>query len=162
MSESFDGNADRPKCGLYRTGIPLEGKEDSVAAERLVFFHNHSEQGPPLVLMPSVNEHNRWQFHDRGYLVESPGFLENLVPLRPEGFYILKGHVHVGRDEIIPERALVQLGYNRKAEPILFMGRFEGNTIVFPTTGYRFDSLDLFDHLEPAGFLVPKPKESLH
>ncbi len=162
MAESRSVSSELPKCGLYRTGITLPGSEDQVQAQSLVFFHNHSEQGSPLVLLPHANENNRWTFHERGYLVESQPFIDELVPLISEGYYILSVHVHVGKDDMIPERSLVQVGYNRKAEPLMFVGRFEGNSIAFPVRGYRFESLDLFEQLEPAGFMVPKPKKLLH
>jgi len=151
-----------PACGLYRTTIAMAGKEEQVGEGRLVMFHNHSKQGLPLVLLPQSNENNRWTFHERGYLVEDDMFLDGLVTLLAEGYYVLKEHVHVTKEEILPEGALVQLGYNPTANPILFVARFEGNTISFPSTGYRFDGFKVFKNLTPAGFRIPKPKRVLH
>ena len=59
-----------PDCGIYRTGVALEGREEAVPAGTLVYFHNHSSDGAPLVLSPLDNVHNRWSFHDKGYLVK--------------------------------------------------------------------------------------------
>ena len=147
-----------PACGLYRTTVAMAGKEDKVGEGRLVKFHNHSKQGPPLVLLPQSNEDNRWTFQERGFLVEDDAFLKGLVAVLDEGYYILKEHLHVTKEEIRPEGALVQLGYNPAANPILFSAHFAGNTISFPSTGYRFDGYKVFENLTPAGFRKPKPK----
>ena len=153
-----------PSCGLYRTGVPLAGNEEQVASGILVYFHNHSDQGPAMVLTPHDNEHNRWRFHDRGWAVEAPDFVAAMVPLKPEGLYVNTEHIHISREEIIPERMLVQLGYNRRGDSLLFVGRFEANTIAFPSQGYAFTTLDVQTLLEPAGFGVPRPRapEDIH
>src|SRR5690554_7002346 len=79
-----------PPCGLFRTTEALEGKEQWVRAGMLVYFHNHSQQGPPLVLLPSENQDNRWIFHEKGYLIRDLGYSETLEALKPEGLYILE------------------------------------------------------------------------
>ena len=145
-----------PKCGLYRTGLALAGQEEQVGAGRLVYFHNHSEQGPPLVLLPRANTNNKWDFGSRGVLVNDSEFIEQLVPLMAEGYYTLSEHLHVSKEEVLPTKTLVQLGYNPKGEPIVFVGRFEHNSIHFPEKGFRFGDR-VFDHLEPAGFRSPRP-----
>ena len=152
--------ADLPNCGLYRTGVSLPKQEEQVPGGGLIYFHNHSEQGPPLVLLPDENEHNRWSFNERGWLVEDPGFLGALVPLKSEGLYIVTAqHLHISREEIIPEQTLVQLGYNRRGDTILFAARFEENTIHFPSHGYRFEAPAVQQHLSPVPFAVPEPKK---
>ena len=147
-----------PDCGLYRTGRALPGHEEQLPAGALVYFHNHSDQGPAMVLTPHDNEHNRWRFHDRGWAVEDAAFVEAMIPLRPEGLYVNHEHIHISREEIIPGRTLLQLGYNRSGDSILFVGRFDANTITFPSEGYRFEDPEIQKHLEPAGFNVPRPK----
>ena len=147
-----------PDCGLYRTGAALRGHEEQVGAGILVYFHNHSDQGPPMVLTPHANEHNRWQFHESGWGIEDDAFLAALITLKPEGLYVNVEHLHVTREEIIPPRTLLQLGYNRSGDSILFVGRFEANSIVFPSQGYSFPSPDIQKNLEAAGFNVPRPK----
>ena len=150
--------AELPDCGLYRTGISLVGHEESVPKGALVYFHNHSEQGKPLILPPNENQSNRWSFHDRGWLVEDPGFVAKLIPLLPEGLYFLKEqHLHVSREEILPEKTLLQLGYNRKGDTLLFPAKFEPLSITFPTRGYRFESPDVQKFLAPVPFTVPAP-----
>ena len=151
-----------PKCGIYRTQVPLTGKEDRVPAGCLVMFHNHSEQGPPLVLLPASNTNNRWTFHERGYLIEDQDFVDQLHGLPAEGLYVLREHVHISKEEMVPDKSLVQLGYNRDGQPILFVARFEGNTIRFPERGYRFNDEKVFDLLDPVAFRSPKPARVLH
>ncbi len=154
---------DRP-CGLYRTTAPLPGREEQVSAGRLVFYHNHSTQGPPLVLTPHANEHNVWRFHDKGWLVEDADWPETLAPLLPEGYYVLQRAVHLkGAEDALPDRTLVQLGYDRNARPILFPAEFEGNTIRFPERGFGFDD-EVFGLLEPAPFVAPghRPRGTVH
>ena len=143
-----------PPCGLYRTTQALPGKEDWVRENLLVYFHNHSQQGPPLLLLPSTNQLNRWSFHDKGYLVRDPGFVPTLAPLKAEGFYVLSESIFLSKDEMIPERTLVQLGYNRTGDPILFLGDISENQVAFPTSGLKC-TLDIFGLLNDVNFRVP-------
>ena len=153
--------ADPPPCGLYRTGTSLPKFEQDVPGSVLIYFHNHSDKGPPIVLLPHKNENNRWQFHDKGWLVEDPGFVGALISLKAQGLSVVKErHLHISREEIIPEKTLVQLGYNRSGDTILFAARFEGNSIVFPSQGYRFESPDVQRLLAPVDFSVPRPAEA--
>ena len=144
-----------PPCGLYRTTVPLPGREEAVPVGRLVYFHNHSDEGPPLVLLPASNTHNRWTFHDRGYLASDPDYPATLEPLPKEGLYVMRSHFHPGEGVVVAERTLVQLGYNPAGDPILFVPVVEDNAIRFPSTGYRFESRGILKELEPAGFVLP-------
>lgn len=153
-----------PDCGLFRTNQPMPGRESTIPAGRLIYFHNHSEQGQPLILLPEKNANNRWTFAERGYLVRDPFYIVTLTPLPAEGLYVLRSHLHSGKTTI-PERSLVQLGYNQAAEPILFLGRWEGNSIEFPDKGLKPGSDAIFKELDPVGFTVrgqPGTKSSLH
>lgn len=145
---------DLPPCGLYRTTEPLPGKEQWVRSDMLVYFHNHSQQGPPLLLLPAENRHNRWHFHEKGYLVREPGYVETLERLKDEGLYVLDEPIYLSREEFIPEETLVQLGYNRSADPILFLGKFEDNAIFFPDSGLKCTT-EVFDLLDDVTFRVP-------
>jgi hypothetical protein len=149
-----------PSCGLYRTGRPFSGRDGEVPAGRLVFFHNHSQQGEPLVVLPATNTHNRWRFHDRGFLVRGEGaedFIKGLEPLAQEGYYLVTGEIVLGSgsDAVLKPRTLVQIGYTRAGEPILFAAKTEGNGFSFPATGHRFQGIEVFGKLKPAGFDAP-------
>lgn len=157
MTEEQDSKQKKP-CGIYRTSIAMPGKEENVPAGRLVYYHSHSEQGPPIVLMPSKNTNNKWAFHTRGFLVTSDSFSDGLQPLPREGFYVLRANLSVG-EGFLPERSLVQLGYNPKGEPILFPGKREGNSIEFPLRGAGFKADTVFKELDPVQFLVQGQNE---
>ncbi len=142
-------------CGVYRTGRALRAGEMEIPAGSLVYFHNHSVQGPPIVLLPDANTNNRWSYTSGGWLVEDPAFIEAMVSLKGEGFYALNRRLQVGKDEFVAERSLVQLGYNRSADTILFVAKPEGNGFNFPDRGLRFDAPDVQEILEPVNFTIP-------
>ena len=158
-----------PNCGLYRTGAALPGNEEQVPEGILVYFHNHSDQGPAMLLTPHSNEHNRWQFHERGWLVEASDFIEAMVPLKPEGLYVNTEHIHISPEEIIPARMLVQLGYNRSGDPILFVPELRDSVLGVPERGSRIDR-ERISELRPLKVAVfrsdpgerPEPGEMLH
>lgn len=152
-----------PKCGIFRTTKPLPGQAQQVPAGRLIYFHNHSQQGMPMLLLPKDNQNNRWSWNDKGYLIKDPTYPGTLVPLLAEGLYTLRATFTVD-GKSIPEKALVQLGYNQAAEPILFMGRWEENSIQFLNRGLKAPDTSVFRDLEPAGFVVGRtqPQPQLH
>ena len=156
--ESKKGEGNYPDCGLYKTTTPFPGHEEQIPAGRLVYFHNHSEQGDPILLLPSSNTHNVWTFHRHGTLTQDRRYISSLIPLLKEGFYRLKRHLHVG-EKVLPEATLIQLGYNPKGEPILFIAKKVENSLVFPDKGVRFENEKIFDELESAGFSIYKPKD---
>jgi hypothetical protein len=121
-----------------------------VPAGKLVYFHSHSQEGWPIVLLPRANQHNRWSFHERGYLVQDGGWVETMEALKPEGFYRLREHVHLGSEQVVGKDALVQLGYDREAAPIMFFPRRHetDNALVFPERGTKL-SPEIYKLLEP-------------
>ncbi|MEZ4458136.1 MAG: hypothetical protein R3E66_00120 [bacterium] len=147
-----------PPCGIYKTRQALDGKEEWVRENILVYFHNHSQQGPPLILLPAANAHNRWTFHDKGYLVKDEDFPSTMIQLMPEGYYILNEAIFLSHDEVIPENTLVQMGYNRMGDPILFLSQFDNNVISFPNSGLKC-TLEIFDLLRPVDFRTPEHKD---
>ena len=150
-----------PRCGLYRTTKPVPGHEEEVPAGYLIYFHNHSAEGPPLVLLPEHNKNNKWRFHDRGYLVDDRAYLTTLQPLQREGFYRLRDHFHPTTQQIVNRNALVQLGYNRYAEPILFFPTRDSkdNSLRFPLQGIKIRQhiYELLEPLDVRGPHVPDP-----
>jgi hypothetical protein len=111
-----------PSCGLYRTTKPLAGHEEQFPAGLLVYFHNHSDSGLPQVLSPDHNVHNRWHFHGPGVEFRGLSWADSLVKVPLEGFYLLKKELSFDGGTW-PKGALVQLGYTRTADPILFIGQ---------------------------------------
>lgn len=143
-----------PPCGLYQTQEALPGKEEWVRENLLVYFHNHSQQELPLLLLPSTNHANQWSFHNKGYLIRETEYIKSLKALTPEGYYILNETIYLSHEEMIPEGTLVQLGYNRTGDPILFLADFGESNINFPSSGLKCTP-DIFDLLKSVGFLTP-------
>lgn len=145
-----------PPCGLYRTTVAYPERAENLPKGRLVYFHNHSDQGDPLVLLPKSNAHNVWTFHDRGYLIKQAAWVRSLSPLKREGFYTLGEHFHTPDDRLVPKGQIAQLGYNADAEPILFFPTFEAetNSLVFPVKGMKI-AAHIFAALQPVELRGP-------
>lgn len=149
-----------PACGLYRTSQALPEHEGEIAAGKLVYFHNHSDAGLPVVIAPDHNIHNRWHFHGAGIPFRSLSWANTLQKLLPEGFYMLKKEFTFDGGSF-PKGALVQLGYNEEADPIIFIGQvratLEENDLFFSDRGLGFkrEQLSLLEplsvYVEPAG-----------
>lgn len=158
----MDDSRDEPRrgCGLYRTTRDLPGT--GLAAGMLVYFHTHSDQGPPIVLLPESNTHNRWRFQSTGHPV-SAAYIASLEPLKPEGLYRLREHFHPDSTSVVAANALVQLGYDRQADPIIFFPKpIEGeNAFVFPRQGVKIPApvYELLEPLDPRG---PQRATSVH
>ena len=152
-----------PACGLYKTGADMPGHVDDVPAGTLVYFHNHSEQGPPIIQLPAHNEHNKWRFHKRGYLVADQTYLASLQAMRAEGLYRLREHFHPSPEQVVDRHALVQLGYTRNAEPILFfpLANEDHNGFRFPDRGIMV-SQNIYDLLEPLNLRGPYVPQTRH
>ena len=147
-----------PPCGLYRSATAV----GSLKAPGLVYFHNHSDAGGPVILVPAHNRNNRWHFAPTP--VVAPGaVIEGLVALKREGLYVLRKHFHPDARRVVPERALVQLGYNRAADPIVFFPRnIEGhNGIGFPAEGMKIPKA-VYQLLDPVDLRGPVVVHQLH
>jgi hypothetical protein len=127
-----------PNCGLYRTTKPLAGHEEQFPAGLLVYFHNHSDSGLPQVLAPDHNVMNRWHFHGPGVEFRGLSWTDTLVKMPLEGFYVLKRELAF-EGGTWPKASLVQLGYTRNADPILFIAqvrtRLDENDLWFSDRG---------------------------
>jgi len=127
-----------PACGLYRTTKALPEHETEVPAGALVYFHNHSDSGLPVVIAPDHNIMNRWHFHGNGIPFRGLSWADSLVKLPNEGFYSLrKGLEFEGGSW--PKGTLVQLGYTKSGDPILFIAQvratMEENDLFFSDRG---------------------------
>jgi len=103
-------------------------------------FHNHSDGGPEsaMVALPDQNRSNRWSFHQSGYTIDE-SYFKTLVALKPEGLYRATAHFHPDNERVVAANALVQLGYNREGEAIIFFPTEAGdsNAIAFPARGMK-------------------------
>jgi hypothetical protein len=144
------------ECGLYRASKALPGNEDKVPAGTLVYFHNHSSNNGPLpsVIPPDHNVHNRWHFHQEGAIdnIRSPSWVDSLEKMPEQGFYTLRRELPLDTGSW-PKGSIVQLGYTRNADPILFIAQqravLQENDLFFSDkgVGIKRDQLSL---LEPA------------
>lgn len=138
MSDTLTGRL--PRCGLYRTTKPLPGHEALVPAGRLVYFHNHSESGLPRVIVPDHIRCNRWHFHGEGVEFRALSWADSLRRLPPQGYYVLAAMFRFARGTW-PKGTLVQLGYTREGEAMLFLSqrraKSTANHLFFSARGVR-------------------------
>jgi len=141
-----------PPCGLYRTTKALPEREDEIGPGLLVYFHNHSDSGLPVVIAPDHNILNRWHFHGAGIPFRSLAWADGLVRLPSEGFYVLRKALDFDGGSW-PKSTLVQLGYTRTADPILFIAQLRSsldeNDLFFSDRGVGIsrDQLALLEAL---------------
>lgn len=153
-------------CGLYRSTMALPDHEECVGADLLLMLHDHRPEELPSVCLPEENIDNRWHFFEEEHVADHAAFLEALEPLPDEGLYVLTRPIALSDDpdDLLPERSLVMLGYDRHGHCILFPARYEQLSISFPERGYRFENPEILDSLELVNFEVPLPPEdrSIH
>ncbi|MDP9001582.1 MAG: hypothetical protein M3O46_15895 [Myxococcota bacterium] len=153
-----------PDCGLYLTTKPLPEHEGEAPAGVLVYFHNHSDSGLPVIIVPDHNVHNRWHFHGGGIPFRGLSWADSLVKLPAEGFYTLRKAMPLETGEW-PKGALVQLGYTRNGDPILFIAQaraqLEENDLFFSDNGIgmRREQLTI---LEPVHVFAEPPPAGAH
>jgi hypothetical protein len=137
---------------MYRTS----GTIGSVEGGRLVYFHNHGDPGPGLYL-PKEWKYNRAQFDEKGQTLEDPGLVRFLQPLPPEGFYRVVESFHCCEKQcrLFGEDALIQLGYNAQAEPILFVPELVDAMFAIPAKGWK-TSLESIGHMQQLQVPVTK------
>ena len=127
-----------PPCGLYRTTKPLPDHEAEIPAGVLVYFHNHSDAGLPIAVAPDHNILNRWHFHGEGIAFRGLAWADSLVRLPAEGFYMLRKGLEFDGGSW-PKGTMVQLGYTRAGDPILFIAqqraKLEENDLFFSARG---------------------------
>lgn len=127
-----------PQCGLYRTTKPLPDHETEIPAGTLIYFHNHSDAGLPVAIAPEHNIMNRWHFHGSGIPFRGLAWADSLVRLPQEGFYTLRKGLEFDGGNW-PKGTLVQLGYTRTGDPILFIAQLRGvmeeNDLFFSDRG---------------------------
>ncbi len=149
-----------PNCGLYVTTKPLPEHEEAFPSGTLVYFHNHSDSGLPVVIAPEHNIMNTWHFHGGGTPFRGLSWADSLVKLPDQGFYSLRKQLDFDGGTW-PKGALVQLGYTKTGDPILFIAQQRAarteNNLWFSERGVPLarERLSLLEVLsvftEPAG-----------
>ncbi len=151
--------------GIYRATEYLPGHEAQVGPDQLVLIRTDGEFAPASVLLPSKNVNNQWRFQMPGFKIPptAVSWAKSLDKLTHEGFYRLKEEFRFGESGRWVENAIVQLGYSRKAEPILFIAQrrspTEHNDLWFSDRGVRITPEQVRSLLEPlAWYQEPERK----
>ncbi len=152
--------------GIYRTTKYLPGQEAQVGPDQLVLIRTDGEFAPASVLLPVSNTNNQWRFGMPGVKVPatSLNWGESLEKLPHEGFYRLKDEFTFGDKGKWIKNAIVQLGYTRKGEPILFIAQrrtpLTSNDLWFSDKGVKVELDQLDSMVEPlAWFQEPEKKD---
>jgi hypothetical protein len=150
--------------GIYKTTKFLPGREADVAPNMLVLIRTDGEFAPASVLLPINNIHNQWRFAMPGIKVPpaSLNWGETLVKIPHEGFYRLKQEMTFGDTGKWVVGAIVQLGYTKAAEPILFIAQrrqpLTNNELWFSDKGVKIEPERVDELLEPlAWYQEPEP-----
>jgi hypothetical protein len=153
-----------PACGLYRTTKPLPEHEAEFPVGSLVYFHNHSDSGLPVVIAPDHNVMNEWHFHGAGTPFRGLSWADSLVKLPEQGYYTLRKQLDFEGGSW-PKGALVQLGYNKTGEAILFIAQKRAqrsdNSLWFSEGGMML-SRERLSLLEPSSVYVEPAGEGAH
>ncbi len=135
-----------------------------IPAGILVYFHNHSDSGLPVVIPPEHNVLNRWHFHGAGIPFRGLSWADSLTKLPNEGFYMLrKGLEFEGGSW--PKGALVQLGDTKNADPSLFSAQAREQLLEYGLwfsdrgTSITREQISL---LEPLQIYAEPPPEGAH
>jgi len=133
-----------------------------VPAGRLVYFHNHGDPGPGIYL-PAGWSATRASFHERGHTLPGPEAVHDLEALEPEGFYRVAEPFNccAKKCRSFEEEALVQLGYDAEATPILFTPELVGGQLAIPERGTRIDR-ERVEMLRRLRIPVSKAHEAVH
>lgn len=152
--------------GIYRTSEYLPGHEAQVGPDQLILIRTDGEFAPASVLLPVNNIHNQWRFQMPGIKIPdtAKSWADSLIKLKHEGFYRLLNEFTFGDKGKWIENAIVQLGYTRKAEPILFIAQrrapLTGNELWFSDRGVKIEDQNVDDILAPlAWYQEPEKKD---
>ena len=150
--------------GIYKTTKFLPGNEAEIAPNMLVLIRTDGEFAPASVLKPIRNENNVWRFGMPGIHIPatSLNWGETLVKVPHEGFYRLTREHSFGDEGKWLKNAIVQLGYTRSGEPILFIAQrrnpLVSNDLHFSDRGVKMTLEEVADLIEPlAWYQEPEP-----
>lgn len=151
--------------GIYKTSKYLPGFEAQVGPDQLVLIRTDGEFAPASVLLPVNNNHNQWRFQMPGIKIPptSLNWGETLAKLPHEGFYRLRREFAFGDSGKWIQNAIIQLGYTRRGEPILFIAQrrapLTNNELWFSDKGVKLDLDKVDELLEPlAWYQEPEKK----
>ena len=131
--------------GIYKTTQAFPGHESQIPANLLILIRTDGEFAPASVLVPVRNLNNQWRFQLPGVKITKTtlGWGESLVKLPREGFYRLTREFSLGESGHWPPHAIVQLGYNRSADPIVFIAQrrvpLVSNDLFFSDKGVKIE-----------------------
>ncbi len=127
--------------GLYRTRTAHPLAPEQIPAGRLVYVGRRD--GQTFVVAPHHNEHNRWYWREPVTPLTDEAWAATLMPLPTEGFYTLPRALELPGGGRWLENAIVQLGYDRNGNGILFVAErwhnSEQNALYFSDRGHRID-----------------------
>jgi len=152
--------------GIYKSSEYLPGHEAQVGPDQLVLIRTDGEFAPASVLLPIRNENNQWRFQMPGIKIPptSQSWGESLVKLRHEGFFRLTREFTFGESGKWIENAIVQLGYTKKAEPILFIAQrrnpITNNELWFSDKGVKIELGAVDTLLSPLAWFQEPEKSS--
>lgn len=135
--------------GIYKTTKALSGHESQISANLLVLVRTDGEFAPASILVPVRNLNNQWRFQLPGVKISKDSFDwgQTLVKLPREGFYRLTSEFSLGESGHWPPNTIVQLGYNRAAEPIIFIAQrrvpLVSNDLFFSDKGVKIEMAQL-------------------
>ena len=141
--------------GIFKTTKFLPGHEAEVRPDSLILIRTDGEFAPASVLLPARNEYNQWKFSMPGIRIPtaSLNWRESLIKIPHEGFYRLKEEFTFGDGGRYVPNTLVQLGYTKSAEPILFIAQRRApqtaNHLFFSEKGAKISLEEVERLLEP-------------
>jgi hypothetical protein len=151
--------------GIYKTTKYLPGQEAQVGPDLMVLIRTDGEFAPASVLLPNNNTNNQWFFSMPGIKVPSTsfGWASTLKKLPHEGFYRLKREMTFGDDAKWLVNGIVQLGYNRQGDPILFIATrrnpLTSNSLWFSDKGVKVELDEIHDICEPLAWAQEPDKK---
>jgi len=151
--------------GIYKTTKALSGHEPQVQPGMLILIRTDGEFAPASVLLPVQNTNNQWRFQMPGIKVPNPdfGWADTLQKLPHEGFYSLTREYSFPNGGRWLENAIVQLGYTRAGDPILFIAQrrspLVSNDLWFSDKGVRLTLEEAQSLIKPlAWYQEPEKK----
>jgi hypothetical protein len=141
--------------GIYKTTKFLPGQEAEISPNLLVLIRTDGDFAPASVLKPVRNENNTWRFAMPGVKIpaNSLNWGETLEKIPHEGFYRLTREYSFGKEGRWLKNAIVQLGYTKAAEPILFIAQrrhpLVANDLFFTDKGVKMTLEEIKDLIEP-------------